>query len=122
MSTSSRILTFLSRSAPYGSHRPKLCLDAVLASAVFEQKVNYIFLDDGVYQLLKGQDADAIYSKTLGRLLQTLELYGVENVYVESNSLSTRSLNKQDLVLSATEVDAAGIRSLIEEADQVFNL
>ena len=46
---SKKAFTFISRTAPYGSNRPKMSLDAALATAVFEQEVNYLFMDDGVY-------------------------------------------------------------------------
>ncbi|MCY4358072.1 MAG: sulfurtransferase complex subunit TusC [Gammaproteobacteria bacterium] len=122
MATKAQTFIFLSRSAPYGSHRSQLCLDAVLAAAVFEQTVHYIFLDDGVYQLLKEQDASAINRKTLGKTLQSLELYGVNQVYVDGESLNYRGLGTQDLLLPATEINAPGIRLLLRNADHVFNL
>ena len=35
---SKKVFTFISRAAPYGSNRPKMSLDAALATAVFEQE------------------------------------------------------------------------------------
>ncbi|MCG8413708.1 MAG: sulfurtransferase complex subunit TusC [Pseudomonadales bacterium] len=122
MAKSSKTFTFLSRSAPYGSNRPQLCLDAALATAVFEQTVNYIFIDDGVYQLLKDQNAEPIRSKTLGNAMQTLELYGIEQVFVDKESLSERGLTADDLLLPAASVDATDIAELLDSSDYVFNL
>ena len=42
-------LTFITRQAPYGSNKAKLVIDAALAAAVFEQQVNFLFMDDGVF-------------------------------------------------------------------------
>jgi len=115
-------LTFISRSAPYGNSQPGLCLDMALASAVFEQAVNYVFLDDGVLQLLKGQNAEGIHSKTLGNALETLELYGIENVFVDAGSLKQHKLSQTDLVMNVTLIDPAGLSELIENSRTVFNL
>ena len=90
-------IAFISRSAPYGQNRAKLCLDMALASAVFEQDVSYVFMGDGVYQLLKGQDGAAIGSKTLGNALETLSLYGIDSVYAERRSLEKRGIDAADL-------------------------
>ncbi|NKB31741.1 MAG: sulfurtransferase complex subunit TusC [Pseudomonadales bacterium] len=119
---SSQSFTFVSRTAPYGSNRPQLCLDAALAAAVFEQKVNYVFLNDGVYQLLKHQDAEAINTKTLGNALETLDLYGIENVYVCKDSLAQRALTADDLVIKAIHIASDELKTILAESDSVFNL
>ena len=115
-------ITFISRSAPYGHNRANLCLDMALASAVFEQDVSYVFLDDGIYQLLKGQNGGAIQSKTLGNALETLALYGIEDVYADQQSLRARSIDIADLLPGIQLIDHGDISKLIEGSDTVFNL
>ena len=115
-------IAFISRSAPYGSNRANLCLEMALACAVFEQDVNYIFLDDGVYQLLKGQDASTIQSKTLGNALETLALYGIESVYADRQSLQTRGIDAANLLPGMQLIDSDAASKLIESSDSVFNL
>ena len=115
-------ITFISRNAPYGSNRANLCLDMALACAVFEQDVNYVFLDDGVYQLLKGQDGAAILNKTLGSALETLALYGIENVYADQQSLKKRGIDIAALLPGMQLIESDTISKLIENSDTVFNL
>jgi len=115
-------ITIISRRAPYGSYNPQLCLDLALACAVFEQEVNYVFLGDGVYQLKKNQNAERINMKTLGNALETLELYGIENVLVDAASLQSRSLDTADLIMSVKTVSRNDISRLLRESDAVFNL
>ncbi|MEX0963039.1 MAG: sulfurtransferase complex subunit TusC [Pseudohongiellaceae bacterium] len=115
-------LTFVSRSAPYGRNRANLCLDMALAAAVFEQDVSYVFMGDGVYQLLKGQEGSAIGSKTLGNALETLSLYGIENVYADQQALQERGLKKSDLLSGLQTIDNDAIAKLIDSSDTVFNL
>ena len=122
MSTKTKTFTFVTRLAAYGSNRPRLCLDAALATAVFEQSVNYLFLDDGVYQLLANQNADGIQQKTLGNALETLELYGIERVLVSEDALTTRGISPDELLLPATLVNDSDIKSLFADSDYVVNL
>jgi len=117
-----KVITFISRRAPYGDSNAQLCLEMALACAVFGQTVSYVFLDDGVYQLLKHQDARGIDSKTLGKALETLELYGIENICVDADSLSERGIQGSDLVLEVEPVSRTHIAELIHQADSVFNL
>ena len=114
--------TFIARSAPYGTNRPQLCLDMALATAVFEQEVNYLFMGDGVYQLVSGQNAEGIASKTLGNAMETLDLYGIDNVLVEHEALSSRCLSEKDLLLPVKLVESVDIQSLLQSSDCVFNL
>lgn len=114
--------TFITRAAAYGSDRPRLCLDIALATSVFEQQVNYLFLDDGVYQLLANQDGAAIQNKTLGSAIETLELYGIEKILVDENSLRERHLQSEDLLLPIELVDEKSIGKLLDSSDYIFNL
>ncbi len=120
--THKKSITFVSRSAPYGTHNAQLCLDMALACAVFEQEVNYVFLDDGVYQLKREQRAAAIKRKTLGNAIGALSLYGIENIMVDGASMQSRALQEADLVLPVTLVDRADISALLQASDVVFNL
>jgi len=115
-------LTFISRHPPYGKDNAWICLDLVLASSVFEQKVNYLFMGDGVFQLIAGQQTDGIESKNLVASLSALELYGVENVFVDSLSLTERNLSSDDLAIQVEVLDAVQVEKLVNDADQVFNL
>lgn len=117
-----RTFTFISCCPPYGGNRPQLCLEAALAGAVFEQQVNYVFMDDGVFQLCPGQDADRIGGKALGKIMETLSLYGIEKVLVDAASLRSRGLDAEGLVLPVRPVDSAAIAELIEASDCVFVL
>lgn len=119
---SSKTISVISRQAPYGSYRAHQCLDIALAAAVFEQTVNYIFIGDGVYQLLGNQNATSIQSKTLVNALETLDLYGIESVYVDSQSLAERNLTQNDLSLASNIVSRDEIAKIVQSSNSVFNL
>ena len=112
--------TFITRAAPHGSARPQHCLDMALAAAVFEQQVNYVFQDDGIYQLLKGQQAGAINAKPIDKALTALDIYGIKNLYVCADSLSRRNLAADDLIVKAELVTPEVLKGLLAESTHVF--
>jgi len=120
--TERKNLTFISRKMPYGTENSQVCLEVVLACSVYEQQVNYLFLGDGIYQLLKSQQPSAIAGKNLAASLTALELYGVEKVYLDKDSLLDRNLSVKDLILPVEILDSEQLRTLIRDSDVVFNL
>lgn len=117
-----KVLTFISRKSPYGQAHARACLDMVLSAAVFDQQVNYVFMDDGVLQLRRGQEPAAIDSKNLSAAFSALPLYEVNNVYVDTQSMQDRGMSTEDLVVEAKPCTAGHIASLIRQSDVVFNL
>lgn len=114
-----KTLTFISRQAPFGSSKAKACMDMVLASAVFEQQIHYVFMDDGVWQLVRGHQPEGIGAKNSMSALQALELYGVENVSVLDQALSERGLTKENLQIPVVVRSKAEIKHLIAASDVV---
>ncbi len=125
MSNSERkTLTFISRSSPHSSGKAKACLDMVLSAAVFDQTVNYIFMDDGVFQLLDKQTPATIHARNVSAAFPALALYGVEMVYVDEEALLDRGLHS-DSLLADVEIkvcSAQQIQALIRQSETVFNL
>ncbi len=115
-------ITFISRTSPYGSDRAQLCLDTALAAAVFDQEINYVFHSDGVLQLLSKQNADAIDCKTPGNITETLEIYGIKNVFVDRGSLQQRDIQVEDLATAVQAIDAERLSEIIDKSHAVFNL
>ena len=118
-----KTLTFITRKAPYGQSYAKACLDMVLSASVFDQQVNYVFMDDGVYQLMKNQAPAAIHAKNLSAAFPALELYDIEQIFVDEASLLARGLSAESLCLpTAVICSIQQIQSLINNSDVVFNL
>lgn len=117
-----RPLTLIARRAPYGGDGARQTLDIAFAAAVFERDVRYLFIGDGVYQLLRGQDTAGIAAKPHAAALETLELYGIETVYVLKSALNERGIEPSELALAATLVDEAQLQTLIEGGGPIINL
>ena len=89
---------FVNRKAPYGSVYALESLEVVLISAAFDQEVSLAFLDDGVYQITKGQDTTGISQKNFSNAFKALGDYDINKLYVEEESLTERGLTKDDLM------------------------
>ena len=88
---------FFNRKAPYGTIYAWESLEVVLISAAFEQDVSLAFMDDGVYQLTKGQDTGGIGMKNFSPTYAALGDYEITKIYVEKESLEERGLTLDDL-------------------------
>ena len=79
-------------------------------------------MEDGVYQLLKHQDSDPINSKTLGNALETLDLYGIENIYICADAMEERNLSADDLVIRPKLISKGELKNILSNSNTVFNL
>jgi len=93
----SKSFVYINRKAPYGTVYALESLEVVLIGAAFEQEVKLIFVDDGVYQLTKGQSTDAIGMKNFSKTFGALGDYDVNQIYVDEQSLTDRGLTMDDL-------------------------
>jgi tRNA 2-thiouridine synthesizing protein C len=126
---------YLNRKAPYGTIYAWEALEVVLIGAAFDQDVSVMFLDDGVYQLTKGQDTKGIGMKNFSPTYRTLGDYEVKKIYVDRASLEARGLGQEDLVAIAWEdfeteeeidnivevIDSARVSELMNDSDAIFS-
>ncbi len=89
---------YVNRKAPYGTIYALEALEVVLISAAFEQDVSLAFLDDGVYQIVKGQETSGIGMKNFSPTYRALGDYDITRLYVEQESLDERGLKSEDLM------------------------
>lgn len=115
-----RIL-FVNNHAPYGSSLAKESLDALLASSAFDQDLSVLFCGDGVFQLLKQQAPEAIEQKNLSKTLPVLEMYDIDQLFVQSSALNARGLTSDDLCIDAKPLSDEQITSLTQQQDCVLS-
>ena len=112
---------FVNRKAPYGTIYALESLEVVLISAAFDQDVSVMFLDDGIYQLAKGQKTDGIEVKNFSPTDRALEMYDVEKLYVSKDSMTERGLTEDDLLVPVEVLEANQIGELMDEQDVVLS-
>jgi tRNA 2-thiouridine synthesizing protein C len=112
---------FVNRKAPYGTIYALEGLEVVLIAATFDQDVSLAFVDDGVYQLVKGQQTQGAGLKNFSPTYRALDGYDVEKLYVERESLQARGLTEEDLLVDVTVLDRDELSALMQEQDVVLS-
>ena len=112
---------YVNRKAPHGTIYAHEALEVVLIAAAFEQDVSLAFIDDGVYQLKKGQNTDGIATKKFTKTFGALEMYDVEKLYVEKESLEERGLSEDDLSVDVEVLASSELKKLFNESEVFFN-
>ena len=97
MAEESKKLMYVNRRAPYGTIYAWESLEVVLIGAAFDQDVTLAFMDDGVYQLTKGQNTEGAGMKNFSATYSALGDYEVTKIYIEKESLEERGLTLDDL-------------------------
>lgn len=113
-------LLYVNRKPPYGTIYALESLEVVLIGAAFEQDVSMVFMDDGVFEIKKGQDTKGIEMKNFSPTYRALEMYDVEKLYVDKASLEARGLSEDDLVVPVEVLDTDELRSLMDEQDVIL--
>jgi tRNA 2-thiouridine synthesizing protein C len=112
---------FVNRKAPYGTIYALEGLEVVLISAAFDQDVSMAFMDDGVYELIKGQHTKAIDVKNFSPTYRALEGYDIEKLYVERESLEARGITEDRLIVPVEVLSAAEMGALMDSQDVVIS-
>jgi len=112
---------FVNRKAPYGTIYALESLEVVLITATFDQDVSLVFLDDGVYELLKGQNTKAVGIKNFSPTYRALDGYDVEKLYVERESLEARGLSEEQLLVDVEVLSSAQMGELMAQQDVVLS-
>lgn len=89
---------YVNRTAPYGTVYALESLEVVLVGAAFDQDVSLAFVDDGVFQIAKGQKTEEIGMKNFSPTYGALGDFEVTKIYVEKESLEARGLTLDDLM------------------------
>jgi len=89
---------YLNRKSSYGTVYAIESLEVVLIAAAFEQDVSLTFVDDGVYQIVNGQNTDGIGMKNFSKTYHALGDYDINKIYVSKESLEERGLTKDDIM------------------------
>ena len=115
-------LTFLFRTAPHGNAISREGLDALLAATAFcdEEDIGVFFIDDGVLNLLDGQNPELLLQKDFIRTFKLLDLYDIEQRFVCADSIDQYHLQTEQLIISAEKIDRTSLINKLSQAEKVF--
>ena len=114
-------LTYLFRSAPHGSNAGREGVDALLAASAYCEDITVLFVGDGVYQLLLGQEPKGILSKDYAPMLKLFDLYDIEQVFVCADSLTERGVAQADLVIDAEALNTEQLKAKLQQAGKLLS-
>ena len=126
---------YVNRKAPYGTIYAWESLEVILIGAAFEQDVSLAFVDDGVYQIAKGQDTSELGIKNFSPTYAALGDYDINKIFVEKESLEARGLTIDDLMPLKWEdededwaekdsikvVSSEEMKALLDDSDVLLN-
>jgi len=105
---------------PYRGSQVLENIEAAMVAAVFDFKVSLLFRDEGLWALIKQQDAENLGQRTISKVSSALPTYEITAIYVGLEDLKQRDLLLSDLCLPVTLLDRAGQGALISRQHAVF--
>lgn len=105
------------RHFPHFSSHVQETLDQLLTTAAFDQTVSLLFIDDGVFQLKLQQNPECMPFKNTAAIFQVLDVYDVQNLYVEAESLAAKGLDESDLILPVKVISRSAVNALMQRHD-----
>ncbi len=115
-------ICFVFNKAPIGNHRGRELLDICLMASAFDLPITAVFQDAGVLQLVAAQSPEMVGVKNHIKTFKALDLYGVEQVLVNEQSVIDHRLQPGDLIEGAQISSPAIIKTALAEADFVMML
>lgn len=116
-------LAFLFTQPPFGSAMSREGLDALLAASAFcdEQEILILFLNDGVFNLVAGQQPNLLLQKDHIATFKLIELYDLTECYICQESLTERKLDNLALTLTQAQiVSRATLFEKLKQAEKVL--
>mgnify|MGYP000089957821 FL=1 len=94
----------------------------MLAATAFcdEEEIGVFFIDDGVLNLLDGQNPELLLQKDFIRTFKLLDLYDIEQRFVCADSLDQYNLNTEQLIISAEKIDRTSLINKLRQVEKVF--
>lgn len=113
-------LLIVIRSAPHDGIRLRESLDALLVGAAFGRPVVPLFMGQGMFALLPDQTPGAPGQKSTLPVIQMLEMYDIETLYLAENEVQAQGLSSSDFVAGARVLDTEQVQALFHDARHIL--
>ncbi len=114
-------ICIISTKAPYQGQFAREALDTAFVSASYDIPTSLLLMGDGVYQLLKQQSPEQLPRKNLASLLNSLPLYGIEQIYVDSLSITERNIDPTSLQQPFQLLEPSQLAEFLDQHDKVLS-
>lgn len=115
-----KYLFILSRAAHSGVYLQET-LDVILTTAAFDQSVSILLVDAGVFNLKKNQQTTDLNLKDTCSIFAALELYDVNTIYVEDESMKEFGIDEKDLAINTKNIKRTDIGLLMRQFDIIYS-
>jgi tRNA 2-thiouridine synthesizing protein C len=112
-------ILFVLRKAPYSGAYAYEAFDLIMTSAAFDQHVSLLMLDDAVFQLKDKQNPESGL-KNIAALFTALPVYGIDNIFVETESLQSRGLAASDLTQAVKKIPRQEVGEFVKQFDVIL--
>ena len=113
-------LLVILKSSPYRTPLSKLALDLAITFATFDQKVSILITGDGCFQLHPDQNTEHSHHRNHLKTLNSLRLYDIENIYIDSISLKNSGLDSNNIDEKFKIISNDFAKQLISDSDHIF--
>ncbi|RDE79752.1 sulfurtransferase complex subunit TusC [Haemophilus parahaemolyticus] len=116
-------LAILFTQPPFGTSISREGLDALLAASAFcdEEALAICFLNDGVFNLVAGQQPEQILQKDHIATFKLIELYDLTECFICQESIAERRLDNAEWVLNdVKKVSRNALFDVLHQADKVL--
>lgn len=112
--------TIIIQSPPLSQIAGKEGVDLALVCAAFEHSVKLVFIDQGIFHLLKSQDQDQFGDKLHDKQLKALSFYDIESVHYELDSLQKYQLQPRQLIDSVNAINRETVNQISQQTDHLL--
>lgn len=116
-------LAILFTQPPFGSSISREGLDALLAASAFcdEEALAICFLNDGVFNLIAGQQPEKLLQKDHIATFKLIELYDLTECFICQESIAERGLDNAEWILNdVKKVSRNALFDVLHQADKVL--
>lgn len=110
-------MLFVMRKAPHGSIYVYEGLEVILIMGAYEFDISVLFMDDGVFAVKDNQDTTELGIKEFSKTFRALSGYDIDKLYVDKESLESRGMTQDDLIVETELLGADEIAKMMEEQD-----
>ncbi|MGB3622771.1 sulfurtransferase complex subunit TusC [Ketobacter sp. MCCC 1A13808] len=115
-----RSTLIINQKAPHAGMGTREALDAALATAAFGVKTGVLFLDDGIFQIIKNQNTDPAGQKNTAAIFKSFALYDIDHIFVRAKDLALRGLTEEDLSVEVQLVEDDAVSDLFCQFDNLL--
>ena len=120
--TGKKSLLVVVRRSPYGSSLARTSLEVALSGTTFEQNVGVLFMGDGVFHLLPGQDTGTLGVRNIAKLIASFPLYELDSLFADETALRHHGIAQQQALPQNIEwLDNRAMVELLTRYDHIMS-